>query len=233
MSEIDDNIVTATKKTRKYPILIAVAAAASLAVIMGAAVVNKSYVVANGDRVMDMNLTVKKDVNTDPYEQFLEIDAETIAHSNSDGDRWYELTACPSEVFEVLNIHTLLNDNFTDEASEISVSFDNVRNPTRLGYLNVRCFLTDKKTGVELTLSINGILAKDIPLTEEWNYQEEYELLDLNNGSKALVYKSDIPMSERSRWSGSFCYDGFVYTFHTEYTEYDAFMQTLDDLGIL
>ena len=227
MSEIDDNIISTAKKTRKRPLLMvaaaaaAVAATASLAIMVVASVVSKNYIAVNENRVMDLNITVRKDVNTDPYEQFLEIDPKTRKWDHSDS---YVLTARPSEVFEILNIHTLVNDNFTDEATVFRVDFSE-------GHVEVQCDLTDKKTGVNLWVTILGFLSEDAVFSGH-HFEQEYELLDLNDGSKAFVYEmfgSTLPES----WSGSFCYDGFYYSFTTLFTNYDNLMQTLDDFGIL
>lgn len=231
ISEIDDNIITNTKKTKKRPLLIAaVAAAASLAVIMGAAVVNKTPLTVNNEHVMDYNLTVQKNVNTDPHEQLLEMGATNSRYS---WGQVYELTARPSEVFEVLNIQPLMNDCFADEATEIVVRFNNFRDT--VGYLDVRYCLTDKKTDVEMSFTLSCTLVKgaNLGIGYEGEGIKEYELLDLNDGSKAMFYGIGVTGSQESTWYGSFCYDGIIYHFSTNVTGYDAFMQTIDDLGIL
>lgn len=224
MSEIDDNIIANTniKRSKKRPLLIAVAAAAVLTVIMGAAVVSRSHVTINKSHLLDYTFTVQENVNTEPFEQLREMGAKL------DGSL-YDLTARPSEVFELLNIHPLINDNFTDEECDMAVMFLRFGEPVETRQLMVRYDLIDKKTNVKLMLETSHKLVEDTAKSSEYVQVKKYKLLDLNDGSKALVYSGD----EYGPWIGSFSYNGIIYDFHTSYTDYDTFLQTFDHLGIL
>ena len=250
MSEIDDNIITnarTAKKSKKRPLLIAVAAAAALTVITGAAVVsNRFSFTYNGEKLMDLNMKVMGDVNTDPYDQLIEMGA---AYSNLSSGDLYEVTARPSEVFEVLNFHPLINDNFTDEATEIRIMMTELIDPARMGFLYVYYDLYDKETGVNISLSSDCTLLEEAKFGKNWHTEGDIEpgVLDLNDGSK-LMYLDDIMLGGDWLvfWQGGFCYDGISYSFHMckpvydpeigEHCadlDYDTFVQTLDHLGIL
>lgn len=253
MSEIDDNlIVTDTKKTRKRPLLIAVAAAAALTVITGAAgaaVINKFQFTVNDEPFMDLNMKVQKDINLDPYEQLIEMGARH--DRNPEGTDFYLLTARPSEVFEVLNAPLLLNDNFTDEPTQIQLWLSNVADDTERGFLFVHYDLYDKETGVKVEISSECILSENAGFSSGYNREDEKkpEILDLNDGSKLAFFYDNFGdvFDEHSCWSGDFSYGGIFYRFHIDKPMevdptggyslaplgYDAFIETLDRLGIL
>ena len=181
---------------------------------------------------MDYNITVQKNVNTDSHEQLIEMGATTHEYV---GGQIYELTARPSEVFEVLNMQPLINDCFTDEATEIRVEFGKFRDFVKPGYLFVDYTLTDKKTNVKISFKLCCKLIKEAELAVGFHYidLEEYELLDINNGSKVMFFGVEAPWPPYdSDWHGSFCYDGMIYMISTDLVGHDAFVQTLDDLGI-
>lgn len=258
ISEIDDNIITGIniKKSKKRPLMIAVAAAAAaaLAVITGAAVVNSRYsLVYNGEQIMDINTKVFKDINLEPRDQLIEMGA-TYERTSNDNDI-YNLTARPSEVFEVLNAPLLLNDNFTDEATDILFILNKYGDPLKPNNLFGRYSLTDKNTNVTVDLNFTIRLSEESGLGMEYNnFGDAFrpDLLDLNDGSKALVLMlppangEPLLPDECYSWSGSFCYGGISYSYHISKTEVDpeigehlvlvdrdTFMQTLDRLGIL
>lgn len=253
MSEIDDSIITNTniKKTKKRPLLIAAAAAAALTVITGvagAAVVSK-FQVSIDDEPFSVNIDVKKDVNLDPYEQLIEMGARH--ERNLKGTDMYWLTARPSEVFEVLNVPLLLNDNFTDEATDIYVCLSNVIDGTERGYLYVTYNLYDKETGVEIMLDSLCALSEettyiaDHDTTKDGVVEEELKLLDLNDGSKlafSVFFRGGD--DEPCDWNGVFSYGGIYYNFYMIKPveepvsqilplDYDTCVQTLDHLGII
>lgn len=249
MSEIDDDIITdtAVKKSKKRPLLIAVAAAAALAVITGAAVVSKYkyQFFINDEAFMDFNMKVQKDINLDPYEQLIEMGAKH--DRNPKGTDFYLLTARPSEVFEVLNAPLLLNDNFTDEPTQIQFWLANVADGEERGFLEVDYNLYDKETGVKVHIFSKCILSENAEFSSGWYRDDEKqpEILDLNDGSK-LAFFDDV-FDESHCWIGDFSYGGIYYQFHIDkpmevYSAnnyslaplgYDAFIQTLDRLGIL
>ena len=250
MSEIDDNlIVTDTKKTRKRPLLIVAAAVAALAVITGASVVSKYQVMINDEPFMDLNMKVQKDINLDPYEQFIEMGAKH--DRNPKGTDFYWITARPSEVFEVLNAPLLLNDNFTDEPTRIQLWLANVPDGEERGFLEVDYDLYDKETGVKVHIFSNCILSENAEFSSGWHRDDEKqpEILDLNDGSKLAFFDDvfDDVFDENHCWIGDFSYGGIYYQFHIDkpmevYSAdhyslaplgYDAFIQTLDRLGIL
>ena len=225
MSEIDDNIITTTKKSKKRPLMIVAAAAVATTLLLtGAAVIRISEVTINNKHLIDYNFTVQENVNTDPHQELLEMGATSQPlHA---GGTAYNLTALPSEVFEVLNIDPLMNDNFTEKESEIEVILLEYGQPSVPGYLHVIYSLTDRKTGVEMRFHTYYKLIEEVETKAEYQNLEEYELLDLNDGSKALIYGYGY-------FKGTFSYGGIIYDFTTGCTDYDNVIKTLTDLGIL
>ena len=231
MSEIDDNIVTNIKKRRKRPLLIAAVAAAALMLLMGAAVISISEVTVNNRHLIDFNFTVQENVNTDPHQELLEMGAEPQPFSLG---QCYELTALPSEVFDLLNLHPLMNEKFTEKESEITVELLEFGKPVELRQLVMMYSLTDKETEVEMRFHINCKLIEETAASQNFDKLKEYRIFDLNDGSKALIYSLDHALDTgEGFWHGTFSYGGIIYEFSTSYTDYDGLMQTLDDLGIL
>lgn len=230
MSEIDDNIITNTnhsKRPKKLPIVIAVAAA--LMLLMGAAVISISEVTINNKHLIDYNFTVQENVNTEPRRELLEMGATSQAFSMGQS---YELTALPSEVFELLNLHPLMNDNFTEKESKVHITLLKFGNPIEFGQLEMIYSLTDKETDVEMLFQIRCKLVEETEASSDYQNLKEYKLLELNDGSKALIYGHAI-MEGEGFWHGTFSYGGIIYDFSTSYTDYDSFIQTLTDLGVL
>lgn len=236
IGEIDDSIIGNAKKPKKRPLLIiaaaaAVTAAAALMMIAGAESTNKSYLeLRNHQRVMDYNVIVQNGVNTDPHDRLLEMGAET--DPRADRSLYYDLNARPSEVFELLNVNVLMNDRFTDEETQILVEFGNVHSADNWNYLELHYSLTDKETGLTIHFLVCIKLGEDGDIVFCHQEAKEFEHMDLNDGSKMMYYAGNEE-EYGTRYYGTFSYGGIIYDYSTFHTDYDTFLQTIEDLGIL
>ena len=232
MSEIDDNIVTNTKKRRKHPLFIAAVTAAALAVIMGCAVIYEynSGVKLDGKPAFDYNFTVKEEANVLTHEELLDMGASY----NEENGR-YTLHALPSEVFQKYNISPLMNENFSETESEIKVDyFTNKKEPIHrqiaIGYS-----LIDNTSGLTVQMRVRCRLVEETSFSSDYLEfgDAEYELVDLNDGSKALIYGNYSKLWDANDCHGTFSYDGMVYDFRIIGKDLENAKSFLARLGVM
>lgn len=229
MSEIDDNIVTNTKKRRKHPLFIAAVAAAALAMIMGCAVVYdySSSVKINGEPVFELDYHVQENLHLLTHEELLEMGAEQHSLSASAGS-YYKIKALPSEVFAAYNLTPLINDNFIERDSTVWIDYIWLTKPEDLRQLRITYSLTDKESGIGVRLKMNCAVTDKTNTGEWFDESDNLTVLELNNGTKAML--KDF---EDSGWHGIFSYDGIVYNIDSDYIGLDDMKQILADLGVL
>ena len=241
MSEIDDNIITNTKKRpKKLPIVIA--AAAALMLLTGATVIYNRYpgsMTINEKPMFEYNYAIMKDVTPLSREEMLAMGAEIT--KDRIGFTIYNITALPSEMFKALNMPSRINDNFIEEETEIEVwySFDT---PEEIRSITLLFSLVDKNNGKSVKFYIDCTRSEEYVLgglgiislhdVDGKTHYEDFdkELLTLNDGSQALVYK----WGPDEEWYATFAYDGLVYTdVSVNSSDYDDIIQVLNDLGVL
>lgn len=248
MSNIDDNIVTNTKKRKKRPLLIAVAVAAALMLLMGAAVVNEYLstkdISVNGESLFELNYWKQENVNFLTRGEFLDMGAAVT----EDSGRYirHELETLPSEVFQIHNIPSLINDNFIEESSTVKVGYfyvpdEEVTETTVPEMVKLEFPLTDKTNGAQIKLDVLCMLKDDVNYSigiisvvgdnRVSKYQKvDYELLTLNDGSQAVIY----PFGG-DEVCANFTYKGIVYdlSIDDEAQDIGRMRQVLLDLGVL
>lgn len=245
MSEIDDNniIITNTnKRSKKLPMFIAVAAV--LMIITGAAVVYNRYprsMTINGEPMFKYNYVIMESVSSLSREQMLAMGAEII-HDHGNFTE-YSITALPSEIFTAFNMPSRINDNFIEEEAEIKISCSyKSEQPEEVAAIFLGFSLVDKNNGksvdfnVDCTRSeehvLNGLEVVSLHQVDGKTHYEDFdkELLTLNDGSQAIVYK----WGPDKKWYASFAYDGLVYTnISVNSSDYDDMITVLADLGVL
>lgn len=244
MSEIDDNIVTNTKKRRKHPLFLAAVTAAALAVIMGCAIVHeyRDSVTINNKETIDYNYTVKENVIVPTHEELLEMGAEYVEGDYRTRNK-YNISALPSEIFNMINIDPLMNDNFAEYESDITFSVFNIvvgetREDDKAGQFEVRYPLYDKNIGktakFTLTCKVDERAGWSLGVGSSGS-KIKYEIIGLNDGSEALLflYEWKFNSETENMYTATFSYDGMIYSVEINNSSYDEMKQVLDDLGIL
>ena len=240
MSEIDDNIITDTKKRpKKLPIVIAVAAA--LMLLTGATVVYNRYpgsMTINEKPMFEYNYAIMKDVTPLTREEMLAMGAEIV---RDEGFTEFNLIALPNDIFTAFNMPSRINENFIEEETKIKVWYS-YRTPEEILGIDLRFSLVDKNNGKKVDLYVNCTRSEEYVLgglgifslhdVDGKTHYEDFdkELLTLNDGSQALVYK----WGPDEEWYATFAYDGLVYTdVSVKSSKYDDIIQVLSDLGVL
>lgn len=243
VGDIGDSFITAARITEKRPIVLIIAAtAAALALITGAAVIynHTNGVSFNGSELFEYDYTVQEDIVIPEHEELIAAGAR-FNRGDLYLDMTYEFTALPSEVFRLYNISPLMNDNFTEDISEVTVDYscwnvkEDIPESITLYYsltdinngaaadFTLHCKLSESAGTYSYVLSvdmdINGIL---IP-----NNDFEREILTLKDGSQALIH----PWF--TYWTATFAYDGIVYNIDIDHSSSDEIKQVLSDLGVL
>lgn len=240
MSEIDDSIITNTKKTKKRPLLIIAAVAAVLMLIMGAAVASSrsGEVKVNGESVSDLNYTVQENVSLLTREEFLEMGAKITEDSGHYTK--YELNALPSEILQIHNLPLLTSDNFNEKRSNVQVGYSYFDEEIGIGDIDLSYSLTNKTNGAAVDFAVIAILSEHVHYSMEFislignNHRSEYnkvdyEFLTLNDGSQAMI----TPFGIRDGWYAYFTYNGLIYEIHVSDTDKEEMKQILTDLGVL
>ena len=229
MSEIDDNIITNTKKRKKRPLFIVAVAAAALMVIMGCKVVYdySSSVKINGEPAFELDYHVQENLNLLTHEELLEMGAEQ--HSlNASAGSYYKIEALPSEVFAAYNLTPLINDNFIEQDSPVWIDYIWLTKPEDLRQLRITYSLTDKDSGIDVKLLMNCAVTDETNTSEWFGESDSLTVLELNNGTKAML--KDF---EDGGWHGIFSYNGIVYNINSGDIELDDMKQILTNLGVL
>lgn len=238
VSNIDDNIASAAiKEKRRKPIALMIAAAAlistiALTSVMGAKShdsltadtpgVNVDYV-----HLFNFNLVDKKDLNILTKDELREIGAIERGSFEQGIYTFLLENALPSDILKMYNADpiTFGNDNFTEEPSDVYVHgmmFD----PDNFEFKDLRFSykLIHKKTNTKLAIDYLYSI-DDFQLVWSTGKIDDYEVIVLNDGSKAMVNSYGAIMS----------YNGAVIDVNSYHKEVgiDGMKQILADLGVL
>lgn len=247
MSNIDDALVERAQTGAKKPIKLRalfIVAAAVLMIITGAAVVYNRYpksMTINGEPMFEYNYVIMKSVSSLSREQMLAMGAEII--NDHDNFAEYRITALPSEIFTAFNMPSRINDNFIEEKAEIKIDCQyESEQPEEVAAIFLRFSLVDKNNGKSVDFEVDctrseehvlgglGIISLHQVDGKTHHEDVDKELLTLNDGSQAIVYK----WGPDKKWYASFAYDGLVYTdVSVNSSDYDDIITVLTDLGVL
>ncbi|MDE6732919.1 MAG: hypothetical protein K2J77_08595 [Oscillospiraceae bacterium] len=248
MNNIDENIVSDIisenhKSPRRFKTLF-IAAAALLMMITGAAVVYNRYpksMTINGEPMFKYNYVIMESVTPFSREQMLARGAEIIR--DEEGFTGYRITALPSEIFTAFKMPSRINDNFIEEETEIKAYYSyKYKQPEEVTAIRLLFSLVDKNTGNSVDFGVDcarseehvlgGLEIVSLHQVDGKTHYEDFdkELLTLNDGSQAIVYK----WGPNEKWYASFAYDGLVYTdVSVNSSDYDDMITVLADLGVL
>lgn len=246
MGDIDDALVERSQTDAKKPIklrtvFIAIAAAVLL---MGAASVYNRYprsMTVNGEPMFEYNYAIMESVSSLSREQMLAMGAEIIGDDGNFTE--YSITALPSEIFTAFKMPSRINDNFIEEEAEIKIScLYKSELPEEVAAISLQFSLIDKNNGKSADFEVDCTRTEEhvlgglgIASLHQVGYKTHHEdvdneLLTLNDGSQAIVYK----WGPDKKWYSSFAYDGLVYTdVSVNSSDYDDIITVLTDLGVL
>lgn len=239
MNDMDDNVVSEAVKAKKHTIrtkamLIAAAAViTSLMVGFTYRTLLASGVELNGEPLFDYNISVQEDMRLPTREEMLEWGAEEYGDF-SQGMYIFRKDGLPGELFEMFNIHPIINDNFTEEITQLEARAL-LHDPESAQIARFGYTLTDKQTG----LSVEFQITCDYEYTEaqshymignDNNERVDYEVVKLNDGSKALIVYNEFGDGKLA--NADFSYNGIVYYLQAR-TDMNGMKQILTDLGVL
>lgn len=246
MGDIDDALVERSQTDAKKPIklrtvFIAIAAAVLL---MGAASVYNRYprsMTVNGEPMFEYNYAIMESVSSLSREQMLAMGAEIIQDDGNFTE--YSITALPSEIFTAFKMPSRINDNFIEEEAEIKISCSyKSEQPEEVAAISLQFSLIDNNNGKSVDFEVDCTRTEEhvlgglgIVSLHQVGYKTHHEdvdkeLLTLNDGSQAIVYK----WGPDKKWYASFAYDGLVYTdVSVNSSDYDDIITVLTDLGVL
>ncbi len=225
MSGIDDNIISESVKPRKNRVKLTImisAAAAALALVTGASAnwFMKDKILVDEKPAFELNLKVT-DVN--------EISDEELNRWGAvlgDNGIWSK-TALPGEVFGKFGVSPLMTDKFEEQQSEILIDIDESSLQLKT------CKFLNTSTGKIINYSVLIQTDEKFGLTSGINSEYSPEVITLNNGEKALLYKFYSKLSGGDNVLARFTNGGMYYELKVDNSSFDEMKQILADLGIL
>lgn len=227
--------VVKKRRTRGALKITAIAAAAALTVLMGAAVVEFSRAEIGNERI-NFNVTVQNEIYIPTAEELAEIGA-VYSDDNpyaGQGSAIYSDTVSPLEVISLFDIPVLMNGEYFTEKNGMHMQYAVDRN------LSFYYTLIDNETGAELDFTLDCALAKDyaqiVTYTGGSAYWD-YKLLTLQDGSNAVVAQGivdGVSLSDDPPYStANFCHEGRLYSIHSWGIGKDGMISVLEKLGVL
>lgn len=239
MSEIDDNIVAETVEAKKHTLgmkAMLIAAAITVTALLAGftyAIIPGVYI--NGNHAFDYNISVQEDMLLPSKDEMLEWGAVEYGDFNN-AMYVFKKDTTASDLFRKFNIYPLINDNFTEDISEVIVNaclhdLDGESAPN----INFSYTLTHKQSElpVQFTLTCwyeEGELSSYHSVNTRLD-NSHYEVIKLNDGSKAFIF--DYEWGEGGIQScADFSYGGIFYSMYAD-TDIEGMKQILSDLEIL
>lgn len=236
MSEIDDNIVANAAETSKHPFILKtgmIAAAAAILALMAGFTVYRNYIpgVEIDERLaFPYNTSVQEDLLFPSRDEMLEWGA--AEYGNYDDHMFiFRKNTMPSDLFDKFNFRPLLNDNFTEEMTEVLAHAVLARYDYAPD-IQFSYKLTDNRLGVPVAFHVKCYYEENIGM---FSYYEDmsdrnYEILDLNDGSKAII--TDYDWGQGIQATADFSYGGMIYLLFAD-VDVEGMKVILEDLEVL
>lgn len=249
MSEIDDNIISESLKAKKRPIrmkaLLIAAAVTATALFAGFAYVEKYGVYIGDDFIFGYDLYAQDDMLLPSIEEMarwgaVELGDASQGVSGVPGAGYhyhFKKSTLPSDLFEKFNIHPLINDNFTEEITDVYANawLNTTGKNIQTQNIMFTYKLTDKETGIPVEFDITCFYPNSIQepgyTTSFYSYDGlHYEKTKLNNGSYAFV--TDYEWGDGMQSTAHFIYNGSPYNLTAD-IDMEGMKGILDRLGVL
>ncbi|MBD5128414.1 MAG: hypothetical protein HDT43_00590 [Ruminococcaceae bacterium] len=207
-------------KKRKFlkPLIIAAAAAAVL-LLTGFEVVYRNEIRFGSGKVFDINYIVQSQATIpEKYKVY----SDDLWENN---DNIYNKK--PSEVLEMFNLPSIINDNFI-ELEETGTYYQ--YNDNKVASMQIAYDLIDKETGQMVWVSMSVALDESAAArgTYEGFDDKDFQFVTLNDGSTGVIFQEH---------TAHFVYDGIYYYLLLEpeapYMENVTIMDIMNSLGVL
>lgn len=257
------NALTTPKQTgRKKPLKIVLIAAvlAAVSLLAGFTVIFKSVVgQPDGKPLLEFNIKLHKEIVFPSIEELTEMGAfipndgtPGVEYYGVTGDYGYYTKTDPRTVIEKHGLNFIVNnnDNFTRanaeehpellyENSYFEEMYVRIMGDFHKEYRSQLALfqfgLIDKRLDLPVSFITRCYYEElSVPTTTVIDEESKYELIDMNNGEKALIEETNYP-AELQRDTGAtahFTYDGIVYSV-SAITDTDGMKEVLADLGVL
>lgn len=239
VGELDNEILESTfnSKRKKPFLLVAIAAAAALSLLVGFTAAVRHHSEINGEPMIDLNIKIHDDYVIPPLEEMIELGAENIVVYDEDGIRKpgdYDYSIAnisPSTVIEKYGFKSFINEHFTENVSlydlpreivdredieEVLMTFKLY--PMYVGVyengIHTNFWLIDNESALPVFVINNHYIGElDGPIiSQHTEHAEEYEIIELNDGNKALIKMSAFLTGEDHLSAmAEFSYDGDYY----------------------
>lgn len=229
LTDIDDSIITSSKKSRKKPIAIVLAAAAVLTLV-GFTIAKRYGVSVNGKNAFDYHLTVQN-MTIPTHEEM-----EALGTVNQISEYSCDWKTLPSNVFKSYGISPLMNDNFSEKEydNHISVFYTsdgNLANAT-FNYELIDKAL-DKTVGFWIFCITKEGAGLSTDLIASDTDREHMETITLNDGSTGVIVEQFLGGLNIQISDAEFSYNGIAYSLHIRDGNNEDMKQVLNDLGVL
>lgn len=228
MNEIDDNIITEAVKVKKRPIrmkaLLIAAAVTAAALFAGFSYVEKCGVYIGDNFIFGYDLYAQDGMLLPSAEEMTRWGAAELGDAsqgiyeipNIGYHYYFKKSTVPSDLFEMFNIHPIINDNFTEEITDVYANawLNTTGENIQAQSIMFTYKLTDKETGVPVQFDItcfytNSIQEPGHTTTYHPHDSSHYEKIKLNNGSYAIV--NDCEWGDGMQSTAHFIYNGSPY----------------------
>ncbi|MDE7230604.1 MAG: hypothetical protein K2N56_09005 [Oscillospiraceae bacterium] len=246
VGELDDAVLEKTfKKKKKKPIaLIVIGAAAVVSILSGAAADHRLPVFIKGEKAFERSKSIHPDAVILSAEEAAELGAYDFDPRKLDEGFSYFIALSPSEMLEIYNLPSIINENFSDVVTpddvpdeiqryRLSRFFDDdnkkmlpgtkVETSDNCAYFSY--FLVDKQSQTPMFVRSYYTLYKTYPFGFE-AHNGDCRVVDLSTGEKAVISEYNDNTSR-----AFFSYRGVDYII-TGWTDMDGMHQILKDFGI-
>lgn len=241
-------------------IVLIAAAAAAISLLVGFTVIFKNTVEQNGKPLIEFKIKIYDDLVHPSFEELTEMGAYDSYDGTPGvqtlymgyWNYWFDIKADPRTVIEKYGLDFIVNnnDNFTtanaEDHPELFEHEDNIHQCMHVGFggdiyyvnkgqnesvLSFMFGLVDKRLDMPVFF-ITWCYCEElnVPVTQELLDWTKYEVIDMNNGEKALIGQNDY--TDYAQTFAYFTYDGIVYRVSAE-TDIDGMKEVLADLGVL
>lgn len=248
------------KRKVSLKIVLIAATLAALSLLVGFTVIIKNVVEQNGKPLIEFKIKIYDDLVHPSFEELTEMGAYDVYDGTPGVQSIYRgywnygfyIKADPRTVIEKYGLDLTVNnnDNFTtanaEEHPELFEHEDNIHQSMHVGFggdvyyvnkgqnesvLSFMFGLVDKRLDMPVSF-ITWCYCEElnVPVTHEILDWAKYEIIDMNNGEKALIGQYDH--TDNTETKAYFTYDGIVYTLYAE-TDIDGMKEVLADLGVL
>lgn len=214
LNDIDTRYIVEPKRRKRTIALTVAAAAAAITLLVGFTGYNRTHHTVEYDKgSFELNVTLHDEVIVPEEYKSYRYTLYTMKDTTAE------------EMFEMFNVKPLITDKF-----EFNPDYGDLGPAVSSGSVEFRCSLHNKTVDRDLRLLSCYIFGEyDTTFsTVSLNGAKDYKIVDLNDGSRAVISNNE------SSISATFAYDGVKYDWHMyDGGTMEEMEQVLADLGVL